>query len=38
MDNGVRRLRQNNRHFLDIFFPGGLARNGDGWKQPYASA
>ena len=32
MDNGVRRLRQNNRHFLDIFYPGGLARNGDGWK------
>ena len=32
MDNGVRRLRQNNRHFLDIMYPGGLARNGDGWK------
>ncbi len=30
--NGVRRLRQNNRHFLEIFFPGGLARDGDGWK------
>ena len=32
MDQGIRRLRQNNRHFLDIFYPGGLARNGDGWK------
>ena len=27
-----RRLQQNNRHMLDIFFPGGLYRNGDGWK------
>ena len=32
IDQGVRRLRQNNRHFLDIMYPGGLARNGDGWK------
>ena len=31
-DNGVRRLQQNNRHFLEIFFPRGLARDGDGWK------
>ena len=31
-DNGVRRLRQNNRHQLDIFWPGGLLREGDGWK------
>ena len=31
-DNGVRRLRQNNRHMLEIFFPGGLDRQGDGWK------
>ena len=31
-DNGVRRLRQNNRHMLEIFFPGGLERQGDGWK------
>ena len=29
---GVRRLQQNNRHFVDIFFPGGLERQGDGWK------
>ena len=28
----TRRLRQNNRHMLEIFFPGGLKREGDGWK------
>ena len=27
-----RRLQQNNRHMMDIFFPGGLHRNGEGWK------
>ena len=27
-----RRLQQNNRHMMDIFFPGGLLRDGDGWK------
>ncbi|MDE0342212.1 MAG: oxygenase MpaB family protein [Deltaproteobacteria bacterium] len=27
-----RRLQQNNRQLLDIFFPGGLNREGDGWK------
>ena len=27
-----RRLRQNNRHLMDIFFPGGLHRENDGWK------
>ena len=27
-----RRLQQNNRHMMDIFFPGGLQRDGDGWK------
>ena len=27
-----RRLQQNNRHMLEIFFPGGLLRDGDGWK------
>ena len=27
-----RRLQQNNRHMLEIFFPGGLDRDGDGWK------
>ena len=31
-DNGVWRLRQNNRHQMEIFWPGGLKRNGDGWK------
>ena len=31
-DRGVRRLQQNNRHFLEIFLPGGLDRQGDGWK------
>lgn len=29
---GVRRLKQNNRHMLEIFMPGGLERYGDGWK------
>ena len=27
-----RRLQQNNRHMLEIFFPGGMQRDGDGWK------
>ncbi|MYE14751.1 MAG: DUF2236 domain-containing protein [Gammaproteobacteria bacterium] len=27
-----RRLMQNNRHLLEVFFPGGLDRSGDGWK------
>ena len=31
-DQGVRRLKQNNRHMMDIFLPGGLERDGDGWK------
>ena len=31
-DNGVWRLKQNNRHQMEIFFPGGLERHGDGWK------
>ena len=31
-DNGVRRLRQNNRHQVEIFWPGGPRRYGDGWK------
>ena len=29
---GVRRLKQNNRHMVEIFMPGGLLRDGDGWK------
>ena len=31
-DQGVRRLRQNNRHMVEIFLPGGLERGADGWK------
>ena len=31
-DNGVWRLKQNNRHQVEIFFPLGLERQGDGWK------
>ena len=31
-DQGVRRLKQNNRHMLEIFLPGGLDRQGDGFK------
>ena len=27
-----RRLRQNNRHMVETYFPGGLLRDGDGWK------
>lgn len=29
---GVRRLQRNNRHMIELFFPGGLTRQGDGWK------
>ncbi len=32
IDKGVRRLRQNNRHQVEIFFPEGLRRENDGWK------
>lgn len=31
-DRGIRRLGQNNRHMTEIFLPGGLDREGDGWK------
>ena len=31
-EQGVRRLKQNNRHMLEIFLPGGLNRYGDGWR------
>ncbi|MYA77910.1 MAG: DUF2236 domain-containing protein [Gemmatimonadetes bacterium] len=31
-NNGVWRLKQNNRHQMEIFFLGGLRRYGDGWK------
>ena len=27
-----RRLRQNNRHMVETYFPGGLERDGEGWK------
>ena len=31
-DQGVRRLNNNNRHVLEIMWPEGLERHGDGWK------
>lgn len=31
-ENGVWRLKQNNRHQMEIFLPGGLDRHGEGWK------
>ena len=31
-DQGVRRLRQNIRHLLEIMSPSGLERHGEGWK------
>ena len=31
-ENGVRRLKQNNRHMIEIFMPHGLAIDGDGWR------
>ena len=31
-DKGVRRLKQNIRHLLEIMLPGGLERHGEGWK------
>ncbi len=30
-DQGVRRLKQNNRHMLEIFMPGSMERHNDGW-------
>ena len=30
-DQGMRRLKQNNRHMLEIFMPGGMDRHADGW-------
>ncbi len=32
VDQGVRRLKQNNRQLIEIFMPGGLERQSDGWK------
>ena len=31
-DQGVRRLKQNNRHMIETFMPGGMRREADGWK------
>ena len=31
-ESGRRRLMQNNRHLMEVFYPGGLERLGDGWK------
>jgi hypothetical protein len=31
VDQGTRRLKQNNRHLAEIFIPGGLEQGGDGW-------
>jgi hypothetical protein len=30
-DQGVRRLKQNNRHMLEIFMPGSMEKHADGW-------
>lgn len=32
VDQGTKRLKQNNRHLSEIFLPGGLHREGEGWK------
>ena len=29
---GTRHLQQNNRQMIEVFMPGGLKRQGDGWK------
>ena len=31
-DQGMRRLKQNNRHMLEIFMPGGMDKYCDGWS------
>ncbi len=31
VDQGIRRMKQNNRHVSEIFLPGGLAPFADGW-------
>lgn len=28
----IRRLQQNNRHMVETYFPGGMLRDGEGWK------
>ena len=30
--HGLRRIRQNTRHFIEIMLPGALERHADGWK------
>ena len=30
--HGLRRIRQNTRHFIEIMLPGALERDGEGWK------
>ena len=30
--HGLRRIRQNTRHFIEIMLPGALDRHGEGWK------
>ena len=30
--HGLRRIRQNTRHFIEIMLPGSLDRDGEGWK------
>lgn len=31
-EHGLRRIRQNTRHFIEIMLPGALDREGEGWK------
>ena len=31
-EHGLRRIRQNTRHFIEIMLPGALGRDNDGWK------
>ena len=31
-DGATKRLRQNNRHMVEVYFPDGLKRERDGWK------
>ena len=31
-DQGLRRVRQNIRHFVEIMLPGAMQRRGEGWK------
>ena len=31
-DQGLRRIRQNVRHFIEIMLPGAMLRHGEGWK------